>query len=446
MLARRSQRRRPSIRLRTTLAAVCVVAAALLVGALTLASLMAYSLQDGLETTADQQIAALSRDLPPTAEPTRDSDSDDLGDVVWQIFSSDHQLLASSQPLPTNLPIDDDTQRLKLSGSHHSFLVVSKKVTGHEGSYYIVVALSREPITDALDALVLPLSIGIPTLIFVVALTTWLVVGKALKPVESIRREVAQISDHDLDRRVPQPDTGDEVSRLAATMNQMLDRLEKAQQRQRQFVADASHELRSPLASIKQYVEVAKLHPDAVPPGELVDAVLEESTRMQALITQLLMLARLDDGELGLKLVDVDLDDLAFEAAARARLAGFEIDTRGVKAARVQADPLSLRQVIDNLVDNACRFAKHTVAISITEHNGTVKLVVDDDGPGIPEADRTRIFERFIRLDSARSRQTGGTGLGLAIVRELLAHHDGTVSVADSPTGGARFVVCLATS
>lgn len=433
-----------SIRVRTTLAAVGVVTIALLVGAGALGWLMAESLLGGLSDTAEQQITALERALPLEAHPGQARPFEEVEDLVWQVFDENGQPLASSESLPINLPTDD-TDRFRIPGGDHPYLVTSDDVE-HQGAEYIIsVAISREPVSDALSALVTPLAVGIPVVLLVVAVTTWLVVTRALAPVEEIRREVSRISDAQLDRRVPEPAGNDEVSRLAATMNQMLERLDRARQRQQQFVADASHELRSPLASIRQYAEVARMHPDAVPRDELVEAVFEESTRMQELVGQLLLLARLDDRSSARQSVDVDLDDLVLASASSARSRGFRVDTSEAKPTRVVGDPVALRQVVDNLVDNACRFANQQVVVAVSDAADLVTLIVDDDGPGIAPEDRERIFERFVRLDSARARTAGGTGLGLAIVKEIVAHHDGMVRAESSPLGGARLVVTLPT-
>lgn len=433
-----------SIRVRTTLAAVGVVAIALLLGSGALAWLMAQSLLDGLHNTADQQISSLKRDLPLETDTSKGHKHEDVDELVWQVIDPSGQVVAASQALAITLPTDD-VSRLRIPGSDHPYLVTSDEAKHLGVDYTIAVAISREPVSDVLAALVTPLAVGVPLLLLVVAGTTWLVVTRALAPVEEIRREVAQISDEQLDRRVPQPTTNDELSRLASTMNQMLERLDRSRQRQQQFVADASHELRSPLASIRQYAEVARAHPDAVPRDELVEAVYEESTRMQELVRQLLLLARLDDRSSARESVEVDLDDLALAAANKARSRGITVDTSGIRPARVTGDPVALRQVVDNLVDNACRFARGQVAISLIEEGDQITLGVDDDGPGIPEEDREKIFERFVRLDSARSREVGGTGLGLAIVKEIVAHHQGRVSVESSLLGGARLVVVLPT-
>jgi signal transduction histidine kinase len=261
--------------------------------------------------------------------------------------------------------------------------------------------------------------------------------------VERIRREVDQITGSQLERRVPEPEARDEIGRLAQTMNRMLERLQDSRDRQQQFVADASHELRSPLASVRQAAEVAVTHPGAMDEGELAETVLEETIRMQALVDQLLVLTRASEGGGQAPREDVDVDDLVLAEARRVRRPDLVVDTSGVEAGRVRGDVVALGQIVRNLVDNAARHASTTIAVSLTATAGEVVLAVEDDGVGIATADRERVFERFVRLDDARARDAGGSGLGLAIVREVVRVHGGSVSARSSPLGGALFVVRL---
>ncbi|WP_425576545.1 sensor histidine kinase [Nocardioides nanhaiensis] len=266
--------------------------------------------------------------------------------------------------------------------------------------------------------------------------------GRALRPVERMRAEVAEISDDRLDRRVPVPGSRDEVHRLALTMNEVLARLETSRERQQRFVSDASHELRSPLASIRQTAEVSQAHPGALPEGELAEAVLEEGLRMQRIVEQMLVLTRADERGVRPR-EEVDLDDLVLGQARRVAREGLRVDTRGVGPARVVGDTAALTQVVRNLADNAARHAASRLAVGLVEQQGGAVLFVDDDGAGVPPAERERVFERFVRLDESRSRDAGGSGLGLAIVREIVRAHGGEAHVEDSPLGGARFVVRL---
>ena len=331
----------------------------------------------------------------------------------------------------------------RLPGADHQYVVVTDDAEVGEQEYLVSVAVSLEEVDDSTAALVTPLLIGLPLVLLLVGGTTWGVATRALAPVERIRREVEQITGDQLDRRVPEPRSRDEIHRLALTMNAMLGRLEDSRGRQQEFVADASHELRSPLASMRQAAEVARAHPGALPEGELADAVLEESARMQRLVEQLLLLTRADEGGVTRALHDVDLDDLALSEARRVGRSGLEVDTSGVGAGRVRGDRTSLAQAVRNLVDNAARHADDVMAVGVRECRDSVELVVEDDGPGIPEDQRQRVFERFVRLDEARARDAGGSGLGLAIVKEIVAAHGGTVEVSTSGLGGARLVVRL---
>ncbi len=322
------------------------------------------------------------------------------------------------------------------------FLAVASTIDTAEGARTVVVARVLDPVTDSTHLVRNWLLIGLPLLLLLVAVTTWKLVGRALAPVEAMRAEVDEISAAALDRRVPQPAGRDEIARLASTMNEMLDRLEDAQKRQREFVSDASHELRSPVASIREQAEVALAHPESTTTSELAESVLAEDLRVQRLVEDLLLLTRADEQTLPLGRRPVDLDDLVFEEARRLRTDnGLRIDTTGVSAARVMGDESALRRVVVNLAENAVRHARTKVSFALKEESGAAVLDIADDGPGIPEADRARVFERFVRLDDARARDDGGSGLGLAIVAQLVAAHSGTVQIADDGTGGTRIQV-----
>jgi signal transduction histidine kinase len=254
---------------------------------------------------------------------------------------------------------------------------------------------------------------------------------------------VESITSRTIDRRVAVPDTEDEVARLAETMNAMLNRLDSAQQRQREFVSDASHELRSPVASMRTELEVALAHPDTTDWPGMARRVLGEHDRLEHLVDDLLQLARLDEGR-KLRVEDVDLDDIVLTEANHARR--LPVRTSAVSAGRVRGEPRVLEQVVRNLLDNAARHGDSQVAVGVAQSNGHVVLTVDDDGPGVPVPDRQRIFERFTRGDTGRARDDGGTGLGLALVRRVVDAHGGTITCEESPLGGARFAVTLPSS
>ncbi|MEU4626476.1 ATP-binding protein [Actinoplanes sp. NPDC023801] len=374
---------------------------------------------------------------PSTAFPAASgmsglSSAGDDDDMRWRILDADGAVVLTS-------PSDDDDDRSSGEGSP------SLEVTEDSGAYTVVVEASLEEVDDATRALVTPLFIGVAGVLILVGGVIWVVVTGALAPVERIRREVEEITGERLDRRVPIPVARDEIHRLASTMNRMLARLQDSRDRQQRFVADASHELRSPLAGIRQAAEVSRAHPGALPEGELAEAVLEEAGRMERLVEQLLLLTR-TGGAGARQLQDVDVDDLVLAEARRVRRAGLTVDASGVGAGRVRGDATALAQVVRNLVDNAARHARGAVAVTVGSTGDRVMLVVEDDGAGIPESERERVFERFVRLDEARDRDAGGSGLGLAIVREIVTAHGGSVSVSTSSLGGARFDVRLPAS
>jgi signal transduction histidine kinase len=275
-----------------------------------------------------------------------------------------------------------------------------------------------------------------------VGIVTWAVVGHALAPVEGIRREVEAISSSELYRRVPSAPGSDEIARLAVTMNSMLARLDEGRQRERRLVSDASHELRSPITSIRQHAEVAISHPGSTTTPELASIVMEEIERLQRIVEDLLLLSSLDEGSVRLRMTPVDLDDVVFEEAKRARAtSGRRIVTDEVSAGRVTGDRPALERLVRNLTENAIRHARHEVRLSLTSAGDGVVLIVEDDGQGVPIEDRERIFERFVRLEEARDRDSGGSGLGLAIVHELSLAHAATITVSEASIGGARFEV-----
>lgn len=286
--------------------------------------------------------------------------------------------------------------------------------------------------------------IGLPLLLAVVALVTWLVIQRAFRPVEGIRREMDAITrSTDLSRRVPEPASRDEIGRLARTTNQTLAALEASVERQRRFVADASHELRSPIASLRTQLEVGAAHPELLDvPGAVKDTV-----RLQNLAADLLLLARLDAGERALTedvaLAELVAAELEQRRGDRVRVRVAELTEVAVTGSRGQ-----LARVLGNLLDNAQRHATSLVRVSVrgsadTTDSGATDsgavVEVADDGAGVPEAERDRVFQRFVRLDDSRSRDDGGAGLGLAIARDVAERHGGRLTVEKAPEGGALF-------
>jgi signal transduction histidine kinase len=282
---------------------------------------------------------------------------------------------------------------------------------------------------------------ALPFVVALVALVAWFVVGRALQPVEAMRREVEVITANTMHRRVPEPRTSDEISRLAHTMNAMLDRLETSVAQQRQFVADASHELRSPIATIRAELEVALRAGERADWPRVAEGVLEEENRLEVLVSDLLLLASVDEQLLPVNETAIDLSALVVVEAARARR--LDVTMLPGPTVLVAGRPDQLARVTGNLLDNAARFAHETVQVSLTTDGDAVRLVVDDDGPGIAPGDRQRVFERFTRLDQSRARSAGGAGLGLALAKGIVERHRGRIRIDDSPLGGARVIVEL---
>ncbi|MGI8929546.1 MAG: sensor histidine kinase [Candidatus Limnocylindrales bacterium] len=437
-----------TVRVRATLGATLVVAVALLVAGFALVVVLRDTLvndrREVAEARADEVVALL--ETTATASLVAIPDVDDQ----WvQVLDPSGTVIAASakaagRPAIVRLEPDTSAEIQADVGDESSYIAAAAAAETPEGQLVVIVGRGLDDVVDSTEILAALLRVGLPVLLVVMALTTYLVVGRALAPVEAIRREVDGISSRDLDRRVVVPDRADEVSRLALTMNRMLGRLAAAQDRQRRFVSDAAHELRSPIASIRQHSEVALAHSDDGPAKELAATVLEENLRLQRLVEDLILLARSDE-QIQAAAQDVDLDDIVFEEAQRLRgTTSLEVDTTAVSGGQVRGDSIRLRRMIANLAENARRHARTRVVFSLAgQPDGSVLLQVDDDGNGIPEGDRERVFERFVRLDDARARDVGGSGLGLAIVAEVATAHGGSVTAADSPSGGARLEVRL---
>ncbi|MGW6892298.1 sensor histidine kinase [Streptomyces sp. PAN_FS17] len=305
---------------------------------------------------------------------------------------------------------------------------------GDRGRLTVYAGGSLDAEQSAVNTALTVMLIGFPLLLGVVAGVTWLVTRRALRPVEGIRGEMAAITaSEDLARRVPVPGTHDEVARLALTTNETLAALQTSVERQRRFVADASHELRSPIASLRTQLEVGVAHPELLD----LDGAVEDTVRLQGLAADLLLLARLDAGE---RPGDARFD---LGALAREQAEGRAEVTVEARSAQVAGSRGQVGRVLTNLLDNAARHARSAVALTVRREGEWVVAAVADDGAGVAEADRERIFERFVRLDEARSRDDGGAGLGLAIARDVAVRHGGTLTVGRAPAGGALFELRL---
>jgi signal transduction histidine kinase len=431
--------RAASLRVRITLVATVAVAVALAVGAVLFALVLRGALLDGAAASAEAYAATVAQTVETSGVGALATDDDER---FVQVQNDEGRVVFASETA-NDLPSIAEAAWNKgatLTVDGDDYLLVGEDVD--DG--VVVVGYPVDDVAETLATVSSLLAVAVPLVVLLVAATTWIVVGRALRPVERMRREVDDVTATRLDRRLAEPGTADEIGRLAVTLNSMLDRLDAAQSAQRRFISDASHELRSPLASLRQFAEVARAHPDRVAAGELSEAILDEGARLERLVDGMLTLARSDERGLVAAPVTLDVDDVVLAEVARLRASTrLGIDASAVGPARIVGDAALLAGLVRNLVDNAARHAESSVRIELAETGGEVVFAVDDDGAGIEEDQRERVFDRFVRLDDARARESGGAGLGLAIVREIAAAHGGTARALPSALGGARFEVRL---
>jgi heavy metal sensor kinase len=307
--------------------------------------------------------------------------------------------------------------------------------------FVLLVGATRENRAETLDSLRNAFFIGGPLALLLASLAGYVLAGAALRPIEAMRRRAADISASSLDERLPVPPTNDEVSRLGETLNEMLERIAAGLARERRFVADASHELRTPVAVIKTELEGALRsggHDPAVTAA--LSAAVEECDHLAQLAEDLLVVARSGEGELPLRREPVEAGELLERVrdrfTDRAERAGREIRLDPGEDVRLDADSLRLQQALGNLVDNALRHGEGEIVLRSAIRDGRVELSVSDAGAGFPPAFADRAFERFARGDGARTR--GGSGLGLAIVRTIAEAHGGSADIVSGPGATVR--------
>lgn len=439
-----------TLRARVTVVAGLGITVAVVLGLVLLFLLQRHSIRadvDGqLRTYATQieQAGATGAFPDPLPQSTLDVNAE------AQVIGNDGRVRAASRPLAgvgaTYLAPDGTTpvRQHAADGLVPADVRVVAVATVVRGSPVTIVTWTSAGLISLLDAeSAARLLVGLPAVLGLSAATVWLIVGRALKPVERIRRAVTEITSVDLTRRVPEPATDDEVGRLADTMNDMLARLDDAAARQRRFVSDASHDLRSPLAALRTTLEIALAHPDKAPWPTIVARAAAQTARLEDLLNQLFTLAKADEGQLVTHRGPVDVAELL--DGVPPTLAPHRVDVRlSVDSGSVTVgDPAALQRLFRNIVDNATHHATHRVDVTGRRGDGLILVHVDDDGPGIPAAERDRVFDRFVRLDSSRDRTSSSTGLGLAIAREIAHAHGAVISIGDAPAGGARVTVQL---
>jgi signal transduction histidine kinase len=441
-----------TVRARTTVASTVVVTLCLLLAGGALLLVLFSSLEASARSSAGARAAQLVEQLQTEAPPELDRSTlaTDSQVGVVQVIDRTGKVVAQSvgtpsAPLSSRTVPPGATQFLghvQIS-PQDDFWITGAGAETPAGPVTILVGADREPVETVVTTVAVLLAIGGPIVIALVAFGTHRLVGAALQPVERIRTRVSSVTSGKLAERIPVPPADDEVARLAVTMNEMLDRLEAGQAAQRRFVSDASHELRSPLATITAALDLAHGRPDLLDHSLIDESLLPEAHRMQRLVGDLLLLARADENSALRNEVDVDLDDIVYDEADRVRtITGLRVSTE-ISHVRIAGDPRALSRLVRNLVDNAIQHAHSDIRLECIRSANHAEISVADDGPGVPLSERSRVFDRFVRLDSPRTRESGGAGLGLAIVAQIADAHHGTVEVGESLSGGARFVVRL---
>lgn len=430
---------------------MAVIAVALAVALAIVLLLYRGQLQAGLDQTLEQQVVDRTRLLDEGSSPETLTTVLQEEALVWIGTPDGEPLAIGGAIFPLDSPVPpsiggvttiellveerkpDEIERERMT------LRVASALTS-DGRIVVLAGAEDEVVAEDVTRLAQLFLGALPLLTLLAGATVWTVAGRVLRPVEEMRARADEITGANLDARVPEPGTGDEIHDLAVTMNSMLDRLESHDRALRDFTADASHELKSPVANLRALLDTTELDD---PAWHDVRARLGgESDRLRDLVDNLLFLASHQADAPVARGDKVSLDDLLFDEAELLAATGrISVDLSGVEPVVVDGERAALVRLIRNLVDNAARHATDRVALSATDSPGHVVLIVADDGPGIDPNDRSKIFERFTRLDEARARDAGGSGLGLAIVERIATDHGAVVEVLDSDLGGAKFVV-----
>ena len=444
------------LRWQSTLAAVAVVAVALLAGGLLLLLTLESALVAGTDSflrTKVQDVAAL----------IQSQDAEEAGlavaatvnkDPVVQIIDAAGKVIGASEPRLLHTPLsslrpaagqsatDKVSAPGRLADGDERYLVVLG--VDDEGSrYWVLAGRTIQPQSDTVRIVTWFLLVAVPLLLGLVAWSVHFLVGRSLRLVDTIRTQVSHIGAGRLSERVDVPDTGDELQALATTMNSMLERIEAADQRQRQFVSDASHELRGPITTLRTGLDISIADPTGQTWPRMQPVLAEETRRLQGLVEDLLTLSKSDDQGAAVRREEVDLDDVLAAELRRLKATSRHRIIADLVPAKVLGDPIRLGQAFRNVLDNADRHAVGAIAVELSVTVQTVVVNIDDDGAPVPVSERDRIFGRFVRLDDSRSRQQGGSGLGLAITRGIIEAHHGRVTATKTTQGWCRFEVSL---
>ncbi|WP_245556947.1 sensor histidine kinase [Jongsikchunia kroppenstedtii] len=446
------------VRIRLTVIATVLVALALAAAGAIVLLLLHRSLMHNATNTTAAKTSDIAAAIAPHGVAGADLDGllapggidviqivDDRGAVIAaDPAHRGYPPLAGGRPAPGHTEQVEDADFPNRDTDYRGTI---RGVATPQGPVWVIAGIDEDPLDRTVITVAILLCVAFPVILLLVVAAVYWFVGRALRPVDSITARVGEISSSDLSQRVPMPPGSDEIAMLATTMNDMLSRLDESQRRQRQFVGDASHELRSPLTTLVGILDLARNTKEPIDIATVDDVLLPEAHRLQGLVDDLLTLARSDEQRLLVEPVDVDLDDVVSDEIRRAEpLLGVEPAVT-IAAARVRGDRAALGRAIRNLIDNASRYNQGHISIHMSTDSATVSVAVSDDGPGIADADKERVLRRFVRLDDDRGRAAGahatGTGLGLSIVDEIVRAHGGSVRVGDTPGGGATFTITL---
>ncbi len=430
---------------------MAVLAIALAVALAIVLLLYRGQLQTGLDRTLEQQVADRTRLLDEGSSPESLTTVLQEEALVWigtpegEPISIGGAIFPLDSPVPatiggvTTIELMVEERKPDEVEREQMTLRIASALTA-DGRIVVLAGAEDEVVSENVGQLARLFLATLPILTLLAGAIVWSVAGRVLRPVDEMRARADEITGANLDARVPEPGTGDEIHDLAVTMNSMLDRLESHDRALRDFTADASHELKSPVANLRALLDTTELED---PAWDGVRARLGgESDRLRDLVDNLLFLASHQAGAPTIHRDSVSVDDVLFDEAELLAATGrVGVDLSQVEPVVVRGDRAALVRLVRNLVDNATRHASSRIALGTKTENGVAVLSVDDDGPGIAAKDRVRIFERFTRLDEARARDSGGSGLGLAIVERIAADHQASVEVLESPLGGARFVI-----
>ena len=449
-------RRDQGVRMRSTVVATIIVALALMTGG----ALMLYMLHRHQDRTMYESTGSRSYEI------ARQIDEGGIGNIAPRLLAPTTgvdiiQVVNANGVVVFSSPDSDEDPIYPVSPGWWKTERFDVEVPGRSGTYCgqvtgarwqgvdynVITAVSKQPYLSGLRGTAVILAIEFPLIILIAGAAVYYFVGRALRPVTRITEQVEAITSSDLSRRVPVPTTDDQVTRLASTMNTMLERLEQSRDSQLQFVGDASHELRSPLTTLVGILDLADDTDSAVDVDTVRTILLPEALRMKTMVADLLLLARADERGIPLIVDEVDLDDIVGAEAQRLRSLGLATVVAEVTPIRVIGDSEKLTRAVRNVTDNASHHANTTITLSMSEdvEAGTATIEVADDGPGVPADARAKIFDRFYRHGNDRGRHSGGSGLGLPIAAEIARAHGGFIAVSDTPGGGATFSITIRT-